>query len=141
MASAGAGGFIPYSPSASSVASSNTAQALPHPRRTPLKSGGTKESNFIRHVDQQILYIQRRFAKRQAPSDGFVKETDEEGRMIEEIDDPTTKLQLERSEEWHDVPGYNSFAEAARDVEELVGVIWVSGTRRTRAYRRLRNSC
>jgi len=141
MAGAGPGGFIPYSPPASSVASSNTAQALPHPRSTPLKSGGTKESSFIRHVDQQILHIQRRFAKRKAPYDGFVKETDEEGRLIEEVGDPATKVQLERSEEWHDVPGYNSFAEASRDIEELVGVIWVSGTRRARLYRRLKNSC
>jgi len=132
MANVGAGGFIPYSPSASSVASSNTAQALPHPRSTPLKPGGTKESSFIRHVDQQILHIQRRFAKRSAPSDGFVKETDEDGRMIEEVDDPTTKAMLERSEEWHDVRGYNNFAEAARDIEELIGVIWVSGTRMDR---------
>ena len=98
MAASNSGGFIPYSPPPSSLASSNASQALPYPRSTPLKAGGTKESSFIRHVDQQILHIQRRFAKRTAPNDGFVQETDEEGRMIEEIGDPTTKSQLEKSE-------------------------------------------
>ncbi|GAB7344259.1 hypothetical protein MBLNU457_2136t1 [Dothideomycetes sp. NU457] len=128
MAASNAGGFIPYSPPPSSLASSNASQALPHPRSTPLKPGGTKESSFIRHVDHQILHIQRRFAKRTAPTDGYVQETDEDGRTIEEIDDPTTKSQLEKSEEWHDVRGYNTFAEATRDIEELIGVIWISGT-------------
>jgi len=134
MAASNSGGFIPYSPPPSSLASSNASQALPHPRSTPLKPGGTKESSFIRHVDQQILHIQRRFAKRTAPTDGYVQETDEEGRMIEEIDDPTTKSRLARSEEWHDVRGYDSFAEATRDIEELVGVIWISGTRTRRHF-------
>lgn len=129
MSAAEGGGFIPFSPPPSSLASSNANQALPHPRSTPLKAGGTKESSFIRHVDRQILHIQRRFAKRKTSTNEHLRETDEEGRMIEEVDDPTTKAQLERSEEWHDVPGYNSFAEAVRDIEELIGVIWISGTR------------
>lgn len=138
MAASNAGGFIPYSPPPSSLASSNASQALPHPRSTPLKPGGTKESSFIRHVDHQILHIQRRFAKRTAPTEGYVQETDEDGRMIQEIDDSTTKSQLEKSEEWHDVRGYNTFAEATRDIEELVGVIWISGTRR---HLHLRSPC
>jgi len=54
--------------------------------------------------------------------------------MIEEIDDPTTKSRLARSEEWHDVRGYDSFVEATRDIEELVGVIWISGTRTRRHF-------
>ncbi|KEQ87013.1 hypothetical protein M438DRAFT_268257 [Aureobasidium pullulans EXF-150] len=103
-----AGGFVPLSPPPSSIASSNTPNSLPQPRRTPLKPGGTKESRLIRHVDQQLLHIQRRFAKRD-PSLGH------EGR-------------LQQSEEWNDVQGYAGFAEAAKDVEELIGVIWVSGT-------------
>ncbi|KAI5202657.1 hypothetical protein E4T39_04638 [Aureobasidium subglaciale] len=124
-----AGGFVPFSPPPSSVASSNTPNSLPQPRRTPLKSGGTKESRLIRHVDQQLLHIQRRFAKRD-PSLGHegVREMDEEGRMIEQLDDPATEKRLQQSEEWNDVQGYAGFAEAARDVEELIGVIWVSGT-------------
>ncbi|CAD0014921.1 unnamed protein product [Aureobasidium pullulans] len=124
-----AGGFVPLSPPPSSIASSNTPNSLPQPRRTPLKPGGTKESRLIRHVDQQLLHIQRRFAKRD-PSLGHegVREMDEEGRMIEQLNDPATEKRLQQSEEWNDVQGYAGFAEAARDVEELIGVIWVSGT-------------
>lgn len=128
MAFPGAGGFIPYSPPPSSVASTSSPQTLPHPRSTPLKPGGSKESNFIRYVDQRILHIQRRFAKRDASrsQELGVKEIDEEGRMIEEIEPIVGKHGS--PEEWNDVPGYPAFAEAARDVEELAGVVWVSGT-------------
>lgn len=123
MASNLAGGFIPYSPPPSSVASSNTTFGLPHPRKSPLKAGGNKESSFIRYVDQQILHIQRRFAKRDAShGDQGVKEVDDEGRIMQEAS--TKKL-----DEWYDVPGYSSFGAAAKDVEQLVDVIWVSGTR------------
>ncbi|THZ22410.1 hypothetical protein D6C90_09419 [Aureobasidium pullulans] len=124
-----AGGFVPLSPPPSSIASSATRNSLPQPRRTPLKPGGTKESRLIRHVDQQLLHIQRRFAKRD-PSLGHegVREMDEEGRMIEQLNDPATEKRLQQSEEWNDVQGYAGFAEAARDVEELIAVIWVSGT-------------
>lgn len=130
-AHADGGGFIPYSPPPSSLASSNASQTLPHPRSSPLRPGGSKESNFIRYVDQQILHIQRRFVKRDASLQQIpgVKEVDEEGRVIEEVNDPASLGQLGRAEEWHNVGGYKTFAEAARDVEEITGVIWVSGTR------------
>ncbi|KAI4852526.1 hypothetical protein E4T45_04676 [Aureobasidium sp. EXF-8846] len=124
-----AGGFVPLSPPPSSVASSHTPNSLPQPRRTPLKPGGTKESRLIRHVDQQLLHIQRRFAKRD-PSlgHGGVREMDEEGRMIEQLNDPATEKRLQQSEEWNDVQGYSGFGEAAKDVDELIAVIWISGT-------------
>ena len=98
-----------------------------------MRPGGSKESAFIRYVDQQILHIQRRFAKRDAPSDEKtrIKETDEDGRVIEEVDDQATSARIDRSEAWNDVRGYKSFAEAARDMEELIAVIWVSGTRKS----------
>ena len=128
---AGPGGFVPISPPPSSIASSGV-NTLPQPRRSPLKPGGTKESAFIRHVDQRLLRIQRRFAKRDpalASQSSHIREVDEEGRMIEEVSDPATSARLARSEEWYDVPGYASFGEAVKDVEELVGVTWVCGTR------------
>ncbi|KAK4892068.1 hypothetical protein LTR27_009418 [Elasticomyces elasticus] len=65
------GGFIPFSPPPSSVTASTSTHAaasLPHPRSTPLRAGGAKESAFIRHVDGKILSLQRRFAKRASPS-------------------------------------------------------------------------
>ena len=127
------GGFIPLSPPPSSIASSSLNTALPQPRRFPLKPGGSKESSFIRYVDQKILHIQRRFAKRDpslAPVSSRPREIDEEGRVIEELDDPATISRLAKSEEWYDVPGYGNFGEAGKEVEEVVGVVWVSGTRR-----------
>lgn len=115
-----AGGFIPYSPPPSSVASSSATFTLPQPRKTPLKAGGNKESSFIRYVDQQILHIQRRFAKRDALGQS-AKDVDDEGRLMQEVG--------AKKSDWNDVPGYPSFGAAAKDVEQLVDVIWVSGTR------------
>ncbi|KAF4556077.1 Hypothetical protein D9617_1g079520 [Elsinoe fawcettii] len=120
-----AGGFLPYSPAPSSVASSRQSSALPLPRASPLKPGGSKESSFIRFVDQQILYIQRRFAKRDAGAGFDLPEVDEQGRSV---DAGIAAIKLDKSEQWQDVPGYQNFAEAARNVEELMGVVWVSGT-------------
>lgn len=84
---------------------------------------------MIRYVDQQLLHIQRRFAKRD-PSlgRGGVREMDEEGRLIEQLNDPATEKRLQQSDEWNDVQGYSSFGEAAKDVDELVAVIWITGT-------------
>lgn len=92
------------SPPQSSTASVSTAHAtLPHAREHPLKSGGSKESSFIRFVDQGIQKIQRRFAKRGSNE----ADTGEE----------------------EDAKGYASFSEFAKDTEALVDLVWVSGTR------------
>jgi hypothetical protein len=58
---------------------------------------------MIRVVDQSLLNIQRRYAKRE-----------EEVRGTET--DP-------------DAMGYRSFSEAALDIEKLVDLVWISGTR------------
>jgi Subunit 11 of the general transcription factor TFIIH len=76
---------------------------LPHPRRHSLKSGGTKESNLIRFVDQEIYKIQRRYANRN-----------------------TKELGIEGEGAAH---GYESFVEVEKDMERLVDLIWISGTR------------
>ncbi|KAK5121321.1 hypothetical protein LTR85_005487 [Meristemomyces frigidus] len=108
------GGFI-LSPPPSSVtsASTNTTSALPHPRGAPLRAGGSKESAFIRYVDQQILHIQRRFAKRTSPTTAGTNA----------ISHDNTK-----ADAWGDVKGYSSMRQACKDIEELIGVVWVSGT-------------
>ncbi|KAK8162653.1 hypothetical protein BKA80DRAFT_290030 [Phyllosticta citrichinensis] len=97
------GGFFPPSrltPSASSIASSSTAtSSLPQPRSRPLKTGGSKESAFIRYVDERLRQTQRRFAKRGS-------ETTIEG----------------------DVKGYSNFVEASKDLADVIDVVWVSGT-------------
>ncbi|EON68987.1 hypothetical protein W97_08245 [Coniosporium apollinis CBS 100218] len=102
MSSPAPGGFLQhqaFSPTPSATASSSSAYALPHPRARPLKAGGPKESAFIRYVDDSILHIQRQFAKR-----------DNEAALGPED------------------RGYASFGEAAKDIERLLDIIWVSGT-------------
>jgi len=86
-------------PPPSSAASSTVANSLPSPRQHPLKSGGPKESAFIRYVDQGILLAKRRWAKRKF-DDGSAGE----------------------------VKGYHSFKEAGKDLDSLIDVVWVSGT-------------
>lgn len=105
------GGFI-LSPPPSSVASSrsNAQNSLPHPRDSPLRPGGSKESAFIRYVDQRILHIQRRFAKRTTPS-LTGEEPEKDAAAV-----------------WDSVKGYTSMREAFQEVGELVDVIWISGT-------------
>jgi hypothetical protein len=101
------GGFLQsgplLSPPPSSLASSARV-SLPHSRALPLKSGSAKESELLRYLDERILHIQRRFAK----------------RGVRQSSAPHTK---------EDVEGYKSFAEAAKDIEELVDILWMSGTR------------
>ncbi|KAK0933464.1 hypothetical protein LTR29_014981 [Friedmanniomyces endolithicus] len=118
-----AGGFIPYSPPPSSVTASSTttaAQTLPHPRSTPLRPGGTKESAFIRHVDQRLLHIQRRFAKRSSPGAPRLAENE---RVTVDGEDGV-------AERWAGTKGdgYTSMRQACREISEVVDVVWVSGT-------------
>ncbi|KAF7197824.1 hypothetical protein HII31_00913 [Pseudocercospora fuligena] len=110
MANQAPGGFM-LSPPASSTVSSNAHPTLPHPRDAPLKPGGSKEGAFIRYVDQQILHIQRRFAKRTSPESAHLSNVDRE-----------------KADSWGDVKGYGSMKEACKDIEQLIDVIWVSGT-------------
>jgi hypothetical protein len=104
------GGFILSPPASVTSAITNANSELPHPRSTPLKPGGSKESAFIRYVDDRLLRIQRRFAKRETPSING----DEAERDAAAI--------------WDSVQGYKSMREACKDLEELMGVVWVSGT-------------
>ena len=104
------GGFILSPPPSVTSAITNANSELPHPRSIPLKPGGSKESAFIRFVDDRLLQIQRRFAKRETPS----------------INGDDT--QRDAAAIWDSVKGYKSMREACKDLEELIGVVWVSGT-------------
>jgi hypothetical protein len=77
----------------------------------PLRAGGSKESTFIRFVDQKMLHIQRRFAKRTTPASAFLSEMDRD-----------------KADSWGDVKGYSSMKEAFAELEELVNIVWISGT-------------
>lgn len=61
-------------------------------------------------MDERLLRIQRRFAKRTTPT-AAGHEIEKDAALI-----------------WDDVKGYKSMREACKDVEELLGVVWVSGT-------------
>lgn len=101
------------SPPASSVVSdvsSANNPTLPHPREAPLRPGGSKESAFIRYVDEQLLHVQRRFAKRTSPTTANLGDA-KHAKVV-----------------WDVVLGYSSMQEVCRDIGELINVVWVSGS-------------
>lgn len=92
-------GTLP-SPAPSSVASSRVSSALPHPRGRSLQPGSNKEDLVRRYVEEKLLNASRRYVKKFGQAD----------------DDDT-------------VIGYKSFAEVCRDLDGIVNVLWLSGTR------------
>ena len=102
-----AGEFMqPSLPSPAPSSSTATPSILPKQRSHPLRPGSTKETTVINHVDRVILTINRRHAK----------------KFSSAYEDPSQPAsQTER--------GYESFQEVAKDIEGLVDVLWVSGTR------------
>ncbi|KAI0008086.1 hypothetical protein F4779DRAFT_588901 [Xylariaceae sp. FL0662B] len=97
-----AGGFLPSTslPSPSpSTASGRIAALLPRPRSKPLVPGSRKEDYARHYVEERLLHISRRFIKHH------------------DVPDPAD-----------DVTGYPSMDEVCRDLEEVVDVLWFSGT-------------
>lgn len=103
------GGFLQPSlpsPPPSSVAGSSVSGAvLPRPRKHALTPGSAKENAFINHVDQGINRISRKLAMA--------------NRYGEQ--DPKRDQSLRET-------GYESFRQVGRDIESLLGIVWVSGT-------------
>lgn len=112
------GGFIspplPSPPPSSITSPRQTPSTLPHPRAHPLKSGSAKESALINFVDQRILHVTRRYAKRFSAQ----LDNDDDGPGAERAHAPDAAGR-----------GYEDFSEVAQDLAELVDVVWVSGTR------------
>ncbi|OTB02788.1 hypothetical protein M426DRAFT_322384 [Hypoxylon sp. CI-4A] len=101
---ANAGGFLPSGiaslPSpAPSTASSRAAAHLPHPRSKPLARGSRKEDYARNYVSDRLMHVSRRYVKKHG------------------IPDPADE-----------VTGYNSMDELCKDLEEVVDVLWFSGT-------------
>lgn len=107
---AGSGGFLTSlpspSPSTTSHASIRSTTNLPHPRSHPLLAGSKKEDTARRYVENRLLQISKRFVKKFSVLAG------------EEDDD-----------EKKEVKGYKDFNEVVKDFDELVDVLWLSGTR------------
>jgi hypothetical protein len=82
-----------------STASTQPSASLPVPRSHPLIPGSPKEISLINYLDNHILRITRRYAK---------------------------KFSSEGSRD--DTPGYTSYDEFFGDVDPLVDVVWISAT-------------
>ena len=100
-----AGGFLPNGttslPSpAPSTASNQAAARLPRPRSKPLARGSRKEDYARNYVSDRLLHISRRYVKKHG------------------IPDPADE-----------VKGYESMDELCKDMEDVVDVLWFSGTR------------
>lgn len=102
------GGFLPSylpSPSISTNRSPSIEPShLPQTRSHPLKSGSGKESSVIYYLDDKLLAISRRYEKR-------VQVVTEMGLSAE-----------------GEAQGYRKFSEAARDLDAVIDVVWVTGT-------------
>ncbi|KAI4147355.1 MAG: hypothetical protein L6R39_003143 [Caloplaca ligustica] len=105
------GGFLhpilPSSPSPSVNSPTPARQLLPQPRSKPLKPGSSKESDLVTYVDQKLLAISRRYENRFSAALSGEENPDVEGR------------------------GYKNLGEQLRDLDPVVDVVWVSGTRKT----------
>ena len=103
------GGFLqphlPSPPQSSHGSPALHGPILPETRSYPLKRGSGKESAVIDHVDGKLLEISRRYEKRFNSESGH--NTGSNGKPH----------------------GYESFGEAARDLESITDVVWVTGTR------------
>ncbi|MCJ1476452.1 hypothetical protein MMC13_005118 [Lambiella insularis] len=103
-----AGGFflktLPSPPPSTIASASATLPVLPSPRAQPLKLGSTKESNFVEYVDRKLLEVSGRYENR---------------HKIDSQADAKPNITSN---------GYKSFSELAIDLENLIDVIWVSGT-------------
>ncbi|KAI1800015.1 hypothetical protein F4811DRAFT_541383 [Daldinia bambusicola] len=99
-----AGGFLPDGktslPSpAPSTASNQAAARLPRPRSKPLARGSRKEDYARNYVSDRLLHISRRYVKKHG------------------IPDPADE-----------VKGYEDMDELCKDMEDVVDVLWFSGT-------------
>lgn len=101
---------MPSLPSLPSPAPSTTsttrpnAPGLPHPRGHALRPGSAKEGKVRAFFNDRMEHVKRRFAKRS----GVTKQP-----FV--ADDGT---------------GYNSMAEVCKDLDEVVNIMWLSGTRK-----------
>lgn len=99
-----AGGFLPPgglpSPSPSTASSTRPGSVLPHPRGKALMPGSSKEDLVRRYVEEKLMQTSRRYVKK-----------------------------FGQASPGDDVVGYKSFSEVCKDLDSVVNVLWLSGTR------------
>ena len=96
------------SPPASSVAPSQHPSPLPKPRRNALKPGSIKEGELVHYLDVSVGKIQKRCDDRFKNRKTYTAGVGAGGAA--------------------NIEAYKTFSEAAKDMNGLVDVVWVSGT-------------
>ena len=96
-------------PSPPLSAHSPAASPLPQARSTALRPGSSKESTVRNYVESKLLEISGRFERR---------------FQSDETSAPANDMQ-------HEAAGYSSFAELAKELDGVVDIIWVSGSRKS----------
>ena len=108
MEMGGGGGFVvPSLPSPAPSTTSTTrpnAPGLPHPRGHALRAGSAKEAKVREFYKDRMEHISRRFFKRPGSSEHHFL-----------ADDGT---------------GYKSISELCKDLDEVINIVWLSGTRK-----------
>ncbi|KAK1752292.1 hypothetical protein QBC47DRAFT_405496 [Echria macrotheca] len=99
----GAGGFLVPLPSPAPSNDFVRPSSLPHPRGHALRPGSAKEDKVRNYVANRIGHINRRFFKKSGLA-----------AMAPPTDDGVT--------------GYKSMGEMCKDLDELINIIWLSGT-------------
>ncbi|KAI5294673.1 hypothetical protein KEM55_006514 [Ascosphaera atra] len=134
MSYSDAGGFIPDEEpeqSSTNLPLSDYAASvqLPEQRHKPLRAGTNKEWDTNRWIESKMTSLNRKHAKRFEPGKAF-------GIPSQGAQD-TSK---ETAQQVDDEPGYSNLRELAADVEQIMNVLWVCGTRKLIAILRYARS-
>ena len=93
--------MIPISPPRSNASPGPGSQLLPRPASRPPRS----REALVNQIDRSLLHISRRYEKRGIDSDQQAKDA---GAQVQ---------------------GYPSFTSMAKDLSELIDVVWAAGAR------------
>ncbi|KAF1955299.1 hypothetical protein CC80DRAFT_363471, partial [Byssothecium circinans] len=96
-------------PPASSIAPSTHPNPLPQPRKNPLRPGGPRESELITYLDRNLDNIRYKRARTEDPP-------------------PSQATSEEKDATREEEKGYTTFTTFAKDLENVVDIIWVSGS-------------
>jgi len=107
-----AGGFLPQtlpSPAPTTSTVSMRPAGLPHPRARALRSGSAKEDQVRNFITDRMAHITRRFVKKVGTAS-----------LGEKVDDHMIDDE--------EVEGYNILDDLCNDLDEVIRVVWLSGT-------------
>ena len=109
------GGFLRSAlPSPPHSKASTVSSPLPKPRTDILKPLSAKESRFVDYVDAKLLHVSGSF----------------ERRLTSVSNDAVANDQAQSQGADANHGGYQNFAGLAKDLQDTVDIVWVSGTRK-----------